>query len=109
MLIHLIHTSPYTCSCIKVGPEQVLKNGVHDRHLSIHITHNRFQSHIGITYMAIIMLGSSYGTRSMKNKREIDQATPTNSYSTGVLLPLHHGYDGGYIGEGKDPCGGCSG
>ena len=88
MLLHLIHTSPHTYSCIQDGSEPVLKNGVHDMHLSIHLIHNRFQSHIsnhrikihhiGITNMTIIMLGSSYDTRSMKNKREIDQVTDTN-------------------------------
>jgi hypothetical protein len=81
MLLHLIHT-------IQVGSEQILKNGIHDIYLSIDLTHNRFQSHIsnhrikihhiGIIYMTIVMLGNSYGTRSMKNKREIDQSTTTN-------------------------------
>lgn len=82
-------------------------------------THNRFQSHIsnhrikihyiGITYMTIIMLGSSYGSKSMKNKREIHQATTTNPQSRGVLLPLHHGDDGGDVGEGGgDPSSGVS-
>ena len=55
------------------------------------------------------MLGSSYGTRSMKNKREIDQATATNPSSRAGLLPLHHGDDGGDVGEGRDPSAGASG
>ena len=88
MLLHLTHTSPHTSSCIQVGSKQAMKNRVRDMHLLKHLTQNRFQSqisnhrtkihHIGITNMTIIMLGSSYGPRSMKNKRERDQATTTN-------------------------------
>lgn len=59
--------------------------------------------------MTIIMLGSSYGTKSMKNKREIDQATATNPQSRGGLLPLHHGDDVGDVGGDGDPSGGDSG
>lgn len=59
--------------------------------------------------MAIIMLGSSYGTKTMKNMREIDQATATNPQSRGGLLPSHHGDDVGDVGGGGDPPGGVSG
>jgi hypothetical protein len=45
----------------------------------------------------------------MKNKREIDQSTVTNPYSTGGLLPFHHGVDVEDVGEGGDPSGGGSG
>jgi hypothetical protein len=54
------------------------------------------------------MLGSSYDNRSINNKTEIDQATATTPYSRGGLLPIHHGDDGGDIGEGRDPYGGGS-
>jgi hypothetical protein len=49
MLLHLIHTSPYTHSCIDVGSEQILKNGVHSMNLSIHLTHNTIKSHSKIS------------------------------------------------------------
>ena len=47
--------------------------------------------------------------RSMKNKREIDQATATNPQSRGGLLPLDRGVDEEDFGEGGDPSGGGSG
>ena len=45
----------------------------------------------------------------MKNKRDIDQATSTNPYSRGGLLPLHHGDGAGVVGEGGGATGGDSG
>jgi hypothetical protein len=48
--------------------------------------------------------------RTMKNMREIDQASATNPYSRGGLLPLDHGVDEEDVGEGGDPsCGGSDG
>ena len=44
--------------------------------------------------------------RTMKNMREIDQATITNPQSRGGLLPLDHGDDEEDVGEGGDPSGG---
>ena len=44
--------------------------------------------------------------RTMKNMREIDQATATNPYSRGGLLPLDHGDDEEDVGEGGDPSSG---
>ena len=39
---------------------------------------------------------------TMKNMREIDQATATNPQSRGGLLPLGHGDDDEDVGEGGD-------
>ena len=44
--------------------------------------------------------------RTMKNMREIDQATATNPQSRGGLLPLDHGDDDEDVGEGGDPSSG---
>ena len=44
--------------------------------------------------------------RTMKNMREIDQATARNLQSRGGLLPLGHGDDDEDVGEGGDPSGG---
>ena len=44
--------------------------------------------------------------RTMKNMREIDQATATNPQSRGGLLPLDHGDDEEDAGDGGDPSGG---
>ena len=41
--------------------------------------------------------------RTMKNMREIEQATTTNQQSRGVLLLLDHGDDDEDVGEGGDP------
>jgi hypothetical protein len=46
--------------------------------------------------------------RSIKNKREIDQATTTNPDSRGGLLPFDHGVDEEDVAEGGDPSGGGS-
>ena len=62
-----------------------------------------------ITNMSTIMLGSSLGTNTMKNKRDINEATSTNPYSRGGLLPLHHGGDDLDLGEVEDLSGGGSG
>jgi hypothetical protein len=42
----------------------------------------------------------------LKHKRGIDQATSTNPYSRGGLLPLHGGVDGGDVGEVGEASGG---
>ena len=44
--------------------------------------------------------------RTMKNMREIDQATATYLQSRGGLLSLDHGDDDEDVGEGGDPSGG---
>ena len=44
--------------------------------------------------------------RTMKNMKEIDQATSTNPYSRGGLPPLDHGDDEEDVGEGGDPSSG---
>ena len=46
--------------------------------------------------------------RTMKNMKEIDQATATNPQSNGGLLSLDHGDDNEDVGEGGDPSGGDS-
>jgi hypothetical protein len=48
------------------------------------------------------MLGSSYDVYTLKHKREIGQATTTNPYSRGGLLPLHGGDDGADVREGGE-------
>jgi hypothetical protein len=73
MLLHLIHISPHTCSCIQVGSELELKNRVHEGiyQYILHIIDSNLISqyhkikihHIGITYMTIVMLGRSYGSK----------------------------------------------